>query len=246
MSPYETAWQAALGRIATAARSAGREPASVRLLAVSKTMPGNAVRAVHALGQRSFGENYVQEAAHKRAGLADLAGLEWRLIGPLQANKAALAADVFDWVESVDRPRIAQRLADARDPARGPLDVLVQVNVSGEVTKSGVSPPDTVALARTIAALPALRLRGVMGIPAPTQDQARRRADFARLRACYDACRQAGLAVDTLSMGMSDDLEDAIAAGATEVRIGTAIFGPRPARPVPSTAAPAAPAPQSA
>jgi len=227
MSSYQTAWQATCARIATAAAAAGRAPAEVRLLAVAKTFPAAAVRAVHALGQRAFGENYVQEAAGKRADLADLDDLEWHLVGPLQGNKARLAAQVFDWVETVDRVAIAERLAAARAPARGPLNVLVQVNVSGEVTKSGVSPPQSVALAVAVAQLPGLRLRGVMGIPAPTADPARQRAQFAALRACFEACRVAGLAVDTLSMGMSDDLETAIAEGATQVRIGTAIFGPR-------------------
>ena len=227
MSPYESAWQAARTRIAAAARAAGRDPAAVRLLAVAKTHPAEAVRAVHAAGQRAFGENYVQEAAAKRDALADLAGLEWHLIGPLQGNKARLAAEVFDWVETIDRLKIAQRLAAARDPARGPLNVLVQVNVSGEVTKSGVSAPETVGLARAVAALPGLALRGVMGIPAPEADAARQREQFAALQAAFEACQAAGLRVDTLSMGMSADLEAAIAEGATQVRIGTAIFGPR-------------------
>ena len=232
MSPLETAWQGTQDRIARAARAVSREPSSVRLLAVSKTMPAAAIRAVHALGQRAFGENYVQEAVEKRAALADLADLEWHLIGPLQGNKARLAAETFDWVESVDRLKIAERLAAARPAGRPPLDVLVQVNVSGEVTKSGVSPPQAVGLAQAVAGLPRLRLRGIMGIPAPDDDAARQRAAFAALRACFDACRAAGLAVDTLSMGMSADLEAAIAEGSTQVRVGTAIFGPRGAPPV--------------
>jgi pyridoxal phosphate enzyme (YggS family) len=227
MSPLETAWQGTQDRIARAARAVSREPSSVRLLAVSKTMPAAAVRAVHALGQRAFGENYVQEAVEKRAALADLADLEWHLIGPLQGNKARVAAETFDWVDSVDRLKIAERLAAARPAGRPPLDVLVQVNVSGEVTKSGVSPPQAVGLAQAVAALPRLRLRGIMGIPAPDDDPVRQRAAFAALRACFDACRAAGLAVDTLSMGMSADLEAAIAEGSTQVRVGTAIFGPR-------------------
>ncbi len=232
MSPLETAWQGTQDRIARAARAVSREPSSVRLLAVSKTMPAAAVRAVHALGQRAFGENYVQEAVEKRAALADLPDLEWHLIGPLQGNKARLAAETFDWVESVDRLKIAERLAAARPPERAPLDVLVQVNVSGEVTKSGVSPPQAVGLAQAVARLPRLRLRGIMGIPAPDYDAGRQRAAFAALRACFDACRAAGLPIDTLSMGMSADLEAAIAEGSTQVRIGTAIFGPRGALPV--------------
>jgi pyridoxal phosphate enzyme (YggS family) len=229
MSPVETAWQATHDRIARAARAVSRDPASVRLLAVSKTMPASAIRVVHALGQRAFGENYVQEAVEKRAALADLPGLEWHLIGPLQGNKARLAAETFDWVESVDRLKIAERLAAARPPDRPPLEVLVQVNVSGEVTKSGVSPPQVVGLARAVSALPGLRLRGIMGIPAPDDDPGRQRAAFAALRGSFEACRAAGLTVDTLSMGMSADLEVAIAEGSTEVRVGTAIFGPRTA-----------------
>src|SRR5690349_11615542 len=141
MFPYETAWQAVRARIAAAARAAGRSPGEVRLLAVSKAMPAAAIRAVHALGQRAFGENYVQEAVGKRADLADLPDIEWHFIGPLQSNKTRAAAAAFDWVESVDRLKIAERLAAARNPARGPLDVLIQVNASCEVTKSGVSPP---------------------------------------------------------------------------------------------------------
>jgi len=229
MNAYEGGWQATRARIAAAAGAAGRDPGSVRLLAVSKTFGADAIRAVHGLGQRAFGENYVQEAAEKRAELGDLAGLEWHLIGPLQGNKARLAADLFDWVETVDRLRIAERLSAARDPARGPLDVLVQVNVSGEVTKSGVSVPEAVALAQAVAGLPNLRLRGIMGIPEPTADPARQRAGFRILRECLERCRAAGLTMDTLSMGMSDDLDSAIAEGATQVRVGTAIFGRRAA-----------------
>jgi len=227
MSPLESAWQGTQDRIARAARAVSRDPRSVRLLAVSKTMPAAAIRAVHALGQRAFGENYVQEAVEKRALLDDLADLEWHLVGPLQGNKARLAAETFDWVESVDRLKIAERLAAARPSGRPPLDVLVQVNVSGEVTKSGVSPPQVVGLAQAVAALPGLRLRGIMGIPAPDDDPGRQRAAFAALRASFEACQAAGLAVDTLSMGMSADLEAAIAEGSTQVRVGTAIFGPR-------------------
>jgi pyridoxal phosphate enzyme (YggS family) len=185
------------------------------------------VRSVYRLGQRAFGENYVQEAAAKRAALADLPDIEWRLIGPLQGNKARVAAETFDWVETVDRLKIAERLGASRPAARGPLNVLVQVNASGEATKSGVAPSEAVALARDVSRLPGLTLRGIMGVPEPTQDPSVLRAQFGVLRVCFDACRAAGLAVDTLSMGMSADLEIAIAEGATEVRIGTAIFGAR-------------------
>jgi pyridoxal phosphate enzyme (YggS family) len=169
----------------------------------------------------------VQEAAAKRAALADLTDVEWHLIGPLQSNKTAQAAATFDWVETVDRAKIAQRLSAQRPPERGPLDVCIEVNVSAEASKSGVAPSDVVALAREVAAMPNLRLRGVMGIPAPTSDAALARAQFRTLRECFERCRAAGLAIDTLSMGMSADLEAAIAEGATEVRVGTAIFGAR-------------------
>jgi pyridoxal phosphate enzyme (YggS family) len=178
------------------------------------------------LGQRAFGENYVQEALGKREALCDLGDIEWHLIGPLQSNKARVAAEAFDVVETVDRPRIAERLSQVR-AGMPPLDVLVQVNVSGEATKHGATPADALALARHAAALPNLRLRGIMGIPEPGGDPVRLREQFRALRACYEACAGAGLDVDTLSMGMSADLELAIAEGATEVRIGTAIFGAR-------------------
>lgn len=226
MGSRENAWQATCRRIEEATRAAGRPTGAVRLLAVSKTFPAADIRAVHALGQRAFGENYVQEAAAKRAALADLPDIEWHLIGPLQGNKARVAADLFDWVETIDRPRIAERLAAARAGRRA-LDVLVQVNVSGEATKSGVAPGEALALARYVASLPNLRLRGIMGIPAPTSDEEAAWEQFRALRACFDALRTAGLPVDTLSMGMSADLEPAIAEGSTEVRVGTAIFGER-------------------
>lgn len=227
MSLDEKAWQAVRDRVARAARAAGRDPASIRLVAVSKTQPAEAVRAARALGQRAFGENYVQEAAAKREALADLPDLEWRLIGPLQSNKAGLAASVFDAVESVDRPKIAERLAAARAPDRPPLEVLVQVNISGEASKSGAAPGDAVALARAVAALPRLRLAGFMGIAEPTADAAVQRAQFALLARCLADARSAGLDVDVLSMGMTADLESAILEGSTEVRLGTALFGER-------------------
>lgn len=227
MKPHENAWQATRQRIDRAARSAGRTPESVRLLAVSKTFSANAVRDVQALGQRAFGENYVQEAAAKREALIDLGDIVWHLIGPLQGNKARLAAATFDWVETIDRPQIAKRLSDARLASGAPLEVLVQVNASGEATKHGVAPAEALALARYVATLPNLRLRGIMGIPEATGDLERLRGQFRTLRACRDALVDAGLDVDTLSMGMSDDLELAIAEGATEVRVGRAIFGER-------------------
>jgi pyridoxal phosphate enzyme (YggS family) len=227
MFQYEKAWQAVRSRIARAAEASGREPESVRLLAVSKTFPADAVRAVHALGQRDFGENYVQEGAAKMASLSDLTDIRWHLIGPLQSNKTALAASSFDWVETIDREKIATRLSATRGEGMPPLDVCVQVNVSGEASKSGIEPDRALGLATTVAAMPGLRLRGIMGIPEPTPDVGVRRARFRHLRECFEACRDAGLAMDTLSMGMSADLEDAIAEGATLVRVGTAIFGAR-------------------
>jgi len=227
MFHYEKSWQDVMARIARAARAAGRDPEDVRLVAVSKTFPPAAVRAVHALGQREFGENYVQEGGSKMDALADLSGIEWHLIGPLQSNKAGSVARRFGWVQTVDRMKIAERLSAARPADAPPLNVCVQVNASGEAAKSGVLPAAAVALAQAVATLPRLRMRGIMGIPEPTDDTARRRAQFRVLRACLDACRTSGLPVDTLSMGMSADLEDAILEGATLVRVGTAIFGAR-------------------
>jgi hypothetical protein len=229
MVPVEKALQGVLARIAAAARAVGRDPGEVTLLAVSKTFPATAVRDAYAAGLRAFGENYVQEGAAKRAELADLPGLRLALIGPLQSNKARLAAEAFDAVETVDRLKIAQRLSAARPAGHPPLDVLVQANISGEATKSGCAPEDAVALAQAVAGLPRLRLRGFMGIAEPTEDAGKQSAQFALLRRCRDEARAKGLDVPVLSMGMTADLEAAIAEGATEVRVGTAIFGARPA-----------------
>jgi pyridoxal phosphate enzyme (YggS family) len=230
MFHYEKAWQEVMARIARAAASAGRNPAEVRLLAVGKTFPADAIRAVHALGQRAFGENYVQEAAGKADALSDLPDIEWHLIGPLQSNKTQVAASRFAWVHTIDRLRIAERLDAARPKDAPPLSVCVQVNASAEASKSGVAPAAALPLAKAVAALPRLRFRGIMGIPEPTEDVDLRRAQFRRLRECLDACRAAGLPADTLSMGMSADLEDAISEGATMVRVGTSIFGARAKR----------------
>lgn len=227
MSQYEKAWQAATRRVEEAVARAGRPAGSVRLLAVAKTFPADAVRAVHALGQRAFGENYVQEAVAKRDALRDLVDVEWHLIGPLQSNKTALAAGNFDWIETVDRLKVAQRLSAQRVAGAPPLEICVQVNASGEASKGGVGPGEALVLARSVAMLPHLRLRGVMGIPAAATDEALQRREFGVLRACFDAMRADGLGVDTLSMGMSADLDIAIAEGATQVRVGTAIFGAR-------------------
>lgn len=215
-------------RIERAAHAAGRDPQSVALLAVSKTFPADDVRAAHAAGQRAFGENYVQEAIAKIEALADLrASIEWHFIGPLQSNKTRPVAEHFDWVHSVDRLKIAQRLAEQRPDALPPLNVLLQVNVSGEASKSGVAPAEAAAVAHEIAALPKLRLRGLMSIPEPAETLEAQRAPHRMLRELFDSLHADGLALDTLSMGMSADLEAAVLEGATIVRIGTAIFGAR-------------------
>ena len=218
--------QAVRGRISSAARAAGREPAAVSLLAVSKTHAAALIREAHAAGQRAFGENYVQEAEAKMASLADLP-LEWHLVGPLQSNKTRTVAERFQWVHTVDREKVARRLSEQRPQGLPPLEALVQVNVSGEASKSGVAPQDAAALARVVAKLPRLRLRGLMAVPEPTPDAGVQRARFAELRRLYESLRREGFALDTLSMGMSDDMEAAIAEGSTLVRIGTAIFGKR-------------------
>ncbi|GAA4357583.1 YggS family pyridoxal phosphate-dependent enzyme [Variovorax defluvii] len=215
-------------RIVTACTACGRDPASVRLLAVSKTFPAEAVREARSAGQIAFGENYVQEGVAKIEALSDLrAGLEWHCIGPLQSNKTRPVAAHFDWVHSIDRLKIAERLAEQRPPELPPLQVCLQVNVDGGANKSGVAPAEALPLARAVAALPRLRLRGLMAIPEPAPDFQAQRALFLRAAALFDELRAAGLELDTLSLGMSADLEAAIAAGSTMVRIGTAIFGAR-------------------
>ncbi len=210
-------------RIREAAQAAGRDPDTVGLLAVSKTQPAEAIREANGAGLSDFGENYLQEALEKQADLADLA-LTWHFIGPIQSNKTRAIAEHFDWVHSVDRLKIAQRLSEQRPTELPPLNVCLQVNVSGEASKSGCAPQDVAELGRTIATLPNLRLRGLMAIPEPTDDRAEQHAAFARLRQLQQAL---ALELDTLSMGMSQDLEAAIAEGATWVRIGTALFGAR-------------------
>lgn len=221
--------QAVQHRIAAAELLAGRPPGAVRLLAVSKTWPAESLRALAACGQRAFGESYVQEALPKQAALADLP-LEWHFIGPLQSNKTRPVAAGFSWVHSVDRLKLAQRLAAQRDAHLPPLQVCLQVNVSGEASKSGVAPDELPALARAVAALPRLRLRGLMAIPEPTGDPALLASRFGQVRMLLEALNdEAGLGLDTLSMGMSHDLEAAVAQGATIVRVGTALFGERPA-----------------
>ena len=226
-NPVREGWLGLTARVAAAAAAAGRDPRAITVVAVSKTFPAESVRAAHALGARAFGENYVQEALAKIDATADLDGIEWHLIGPLQSNKAHAAATRFAWVQTIDREKIASRLDAARPTDMARLDVCVQVNISGEASKSGVAPEEALALARAVAKLPKLRLRGFMGISEPTDDTGLQRAQFRRLRRCFDDARESGLGVDTLSMGMSHDLEAAIAEGATMIRVGTAIFGER-------------------
>lgn len=219
-------------RIADACAAAQRPVRSVTLLSVSKTFSADAVREAFAAGERRFGENYVQEAIDKIEALAELRSqLEWHLIGPLQSNKTRVVAEQFDWVHSVDRLKIAQRLSEQRPAWLAPLQVCLQVNVSGEASKSGLSPDELPAVAAEVARLPRLALRGLMAIPEPADDPALQRAPHRRLRELRDALEaQLGLTLDTLSMGMSADLEAAVAEGSTIVRVGSAIFGGRPAR----------------
>ncbi|KNE75270.1 putative YggS protein [Candidatus Burkholderia crenata] len=215
-------------RIAKAAADASRDASSVALLAVSKTFPAEDVRAAFNAGQRAFGENYVQEAVAKITELAELCReIEWHFIGPLQSNKTKIVAENFDWVHSVDRLKIAQRLSEQRPDGLAPLNVCLQVNVSSEASKSGVAPEEALTLARQIATLPKLRLRGLMAIPEPAETLDEQRAPHRRLREIMDTLRADGLDLNTLSMGMSADIEAAILEGATMVRIGTAIFGVR-------------------
>jgi hypothetical protein len=213
-------------RLARAAAEAGRAEQTVRLLAVSKTFGADAVRGLAACGQREFGENYLQEALEKQAQLADLP-LVWHFIGPVQSNKTRAIAEHFSWVHSVDRLKIAERLSAQRPPGLPPLQVCIEVNVSGEASKSGVSVADLPVLAEAVAKLPGLQLRGLMAIPAPVPQVATQRAAFRQVREQFDALRARGYALDTLSMGMSGDLEAAILEGSTIVRIGTALFGER-------------------
>ena len=217
-------------RVARACARAMRPVRSVTLLAVSKTFGPEAVREAVAAGEHRFGENYVQEGVDKIAALADLrARLEWHLIGPLQSNKTRLVAEQFDWVHSVDRLKIAQRLSEQRPAHLAPLQLCLQVNISGEASKSGLAPREVPEVAQAVAALPRVVLRGLMAIPEPAADLEAQRAPHRALRELLAALQAQGLALDTLSIGMSADLEAAIAEGATIVRIGSAIFGARPA-----------------
>jgi hypothetical protein len=224
-------------RMQAAVQAAARAPGAVALLAVSKTFPAQAVRDAHSAGQQAFGENYIQEAVEKITALADLRSqLQWHCIGPIQSNKTRLVAEHFDWVHTVDRLKIAQRLSEQRPANRAPLQVCIQVNVDGGPNKSGVAPAEALALAQAVAALPRLRVRGLMCIPEPAPDFVAACAVFARARGLFDQMIAAGMELDTLSMGMSSDLEAAIASGSTMVRVGSAIFGARTT----SSASPAA------
>ncbi|NRR33657.1 YggS family pyridoxal phosphate-dependent enzyme [Oxalobacteraceae bacterium] len=221
----------AIGRtIIATSQEFSRAPDAVQLLAVSKTFGADAVQAAVAAGQRAFGENYLQEALDKQRAVAELVpgvALDWHFIGPIQSNKTRPIAEHFAWVHTVDRLKIAQRLSEQRPDGLPDLNICLQVNISGEASKSGVSPAELPALAAQVAALPRLRLRGLMAIPEPLEAFEQQRAAFAQLRQLYEQLRADGMALDTLSMGMSADLRAAIAEGATIVRVGSAIFGAR-------------------
>jgi PLP dependent protein len=232
MTMIQTQLQGVHDRIVAACHAAGRDPATVKLLAVSKTFGPQAVQAAWAAGQTAFGENYIQEAVQKIATLRQhplpgLPPLHWHCIGPIQSNKTRLVAEHFDWVHTVDRLKIAERLSEQRPAGLAPLQVCIQVNVDGGETKSGVLPQDALALAQQVAALPGLRLRGLMSIPEPAPDFVAALQVFTRLTTIFLALKAEGLVLDTLSMGMSADLEAAIHAGSTLVRVGSAIFGAR-------------------
>ena len=229
MNSLSSSWQHVHDRIAAACQASGRQIDSVQLLAVSKTFPADQVAAVAALGQRDFGENYVQEGVDKIAALKSVAGLVWHCIGPLQSNKTRQVAEHFDWVHSVDRLKIAQRLSEQRPAHLPPLQVCLQINIDGGPTKAGVAPADALALAQAVAALPRLALRGLMTIPDPVAGFDAQVALHAQAKRLFDALQTAlGLPhFDTLSMGMSADLEAAVQAGSTMVRVGTAVFGAR-------------------
>ncbi len=220
--------QLVTARINQACSRVGRPPDSVTLLAVSKTFPAETVREAFHAGQRKFGENYVQEAVDKVAALADLRDqIEWHMIGPLQSNKTRVVAETFDWVHTIDRLKIAQRLNEQRPAHLPPLQVCIQVNTSGEASKSGVAPDEALALAQAVSALPRLTLRGVMALPAPTTDPALQKAQLHAVRVVFDDLKFKGLPLDTLSMGMSADLEAAVEEGSSMLRVGTALFGNR-------------------
>jgi pyridoxal phosphate enzyme (YggS family) len=228
MTTIATRLQAVRSRIGAAAATAGRSVADIRLVAVSKTFSPAAIAEAHAAGQLAFGENYLQEAVAK---IAVLPGLDWHFIGPIQSNKTRQIAEQFHWVHAVDRLKIAERLSIARPTCLSPLEICLQVNVSGEESKNGVQPDEVLALAQGVSRLPGIRLRGLMTIPEPTPNTGLQCARFRQLRELKEDLVRHGIALDTLSMGMSDDLEAAIAEGATLVRVGRAIFGERPPYP---------------
>ena len=213
-------------RVRLAAQKSQRKECDIRVLAVSKTRPAEAIRVASQAGLNEFGENYLQEALDKMADLKDL-NLVWHFIGPIQSNKTRAIAEHFQWVHSVDRLKIARRLSEQRPDNLDPLNICLQINLSSEASKSGVAPQQAAELLRGAAALPRIRVRGLMAIPAPTDDEAQQRRNFARLRELLETLQQEMPALDTLSMGMSADLESAIAEGATIVRIGTDLFGAR-------------------
>jgi pyridoxal phosphate enzyme (YggS family) len=227
MTTIQTHLQIVRARMAAACQAAGRANSDVSLLAVSKTFDAQAVEEAYASGQTAFGENYIHEAVQKITQLRHLP-LQWHCIGPIQSNKTRLVAEHFDWVHTVDRLKVAQRLSEQRPATLPLLQVCIQVNVEGGATKSGVLPQEALALAQAVATLPRLRLRGIMSIPEPAPNFVAAYAVFTEVRAVFDALNAAGLALDTLSMGMSADLEAAIQAGSTLVRVGSAIFGVRP------------------
>jgi len=226
MDTIDANLQAVKARIEAAAKQCGRDANDIELLAVSKTFGADAVRSAHAAGQRAFGENYVQEAVEKIAALSGLP-LTWHFIGPIQSNKTRQIAENFDWVHSIDRLKIAERLAAARPATRAPLQVCIQVNIGDETSKSGIAPTEALGLAHAIAKLPQLNLRGLMTIPPASSDISVQRSYFAQLRRLRDNIALQDCPLDTLSMGMSGDIEAAIAEGSTMVRVGTAIFGSR-------------------
>jgi len=226
MSAITSNLQAVQTRITDAAIAAGRQPEAVRLLAVSKTKPPSDIQAAVAAGQFAFGENYVQEGIDKVLALDDKK-IEWHFIGPLQSNKTRLVAEHFAWVHSIERLKVAERLSAQRPASLPPLQVCIQINVSGESSKSGCAPEEALELCQAVARLPNLQLRGLMAIPEPSDDPEAQRRPFRQVREIYENLRAAGLPLDTLSMGMTHDLEAAVAEGATIVRIGTAIFGER-------------------
>lgn len=226
MTTISNALQAVRERMVRAAAQCGRPSALISLLAVSKGVPPAAIRDAYAAGQRAFGESYLQEALPKMAALQGL-DVVWHFIGPLQSNKTKQIAEHFAWVHGVDRLKIAQRLSEQRPTTLPPLNICLQVNVSGEASKSGVAPADLGTLAHAVATLPHLSLRGLMAIPAPTEESALQRAAFQNVRQLFEQLKTQGFALDTLSMGMSHDLDAAIQEGATMIRVGTAIFGER-------------------